>query len=570
LIKQYYKDNSIADFNFILQYKAIPENVRREFYYRLKWKSSGKSAKRIKLIEILERYISQKIKPKWDKEAIARKIGISKESYFCLKCRLLQSLREYYFNWKEIEKKLVSKNKTTGLDLTMIKVRKMIELGMMRRVKNTLFKVETKILAEGKIDANNIVLLSEVYEHLIIYYHRQRNKLRFNIIYKNLKKLSKYKVLLNKEQKAFLEIRTSIANAFSEIFLVRSDRSTELALQNYLFASKLAKKLDDKYYLKMLFYAGNIYHETGRIAQAEKTFTIGYNFASEKNLKNAKNVFHTKLMLLSFLKDNSKAKEYAVTAEKYYNYAITHPTDVDYTMHILFHYLRFVSFEGYGEKFKYLSEELVDRLFLYLRKADAVIRWYALEADKYIDDLRYWYEENGYVKMKVDEYVLQAFENFNYGALLKFGKFYSYDQLAFVYITQVEIEFWKGRKCNFENANYYLDKLQRIGKKISSYSNTDMPELLRVCLKILEENIYKKSEDVFMKYLPDLKLLFNSLQSKEKNYNLSNEYSFLYCTAEILNVDEFKSMVKSFEKWIRVNKPGIFEELLKDNMKKAV
>lgn len=569
MIKQYNKDNSIADFNFILQYKAIPHNVRKEFYYKLKWKSSAKSAKRIKLIEIIERYVSQKIKPTWDRDAIARKIGISKESYFCLKCRLLQSLREYYFNWKEIEKKLISKSGASGLELTMTKVRKMIELGMMRRVKNTLFKVERKILADNEINANDILLLSEIYEHLLIYYHRQRNKLRFNIIYKKLKKLNELDVRLNKEQKTFLEIRTNIGNAFSEIFLVRSDRSTEVALQNYLSASKLARKIsNEKYYLKMLFYAGNIYHETGRIIDANKIFTTGYNFASEKNLKNAKNVFHTKLMLLSFLKDNSKAKQYVVMTEKYYNYAIQNPTDVDYTMHILFHYLRFVSFCGYGEKFKFLSEELVDRLFLYLRKADAVFRWYALEADKYIEDMYYWYEEEGNIKIKADEYVLHAFENFNYGALLRFGKFYSYDQLAFLYITQVELEFWKGTKCDFENANYYIDKLKRIGKKISSYSNTEMVELLRLCLKITEESLYKKSDEVFVKYLPELKVLFNKLQSKEKNYNLSNEYSFLFFTAEILNVNELKSMVKSFEKWIRVNQPGLFEELLKVNQKK--
>lgn len=571
MIKQYNKGNSIADFNFILQYKAIPESVRKEFYYNLKWKSAAKSAKRIKLIEILERYIAQKIKPEWDRAAIARKIGVTKESYFCLKCRLLQSLREYYFNWKEIEKKLVAKNKMTGLNLTMIKIRKMVEIGMMRRVKNTLFKVEKEILNSGEMNAANIILLSEIYEHLIIYYHRQRNKLRFNIIYKKLKALNSYNVRFNKEEKALLGIRNNIGNAFSEIFLVRSDRSTETALENYVSASKLAYKINnDKYYLKMLFYAGNIYHETGKIEQAEKTFTAGYKFAAEKNLRNAKNVFHTKLMLLSFLKDNSKAQEYLITAEKYYNYAIKNPTDVDYTMHILFHYLRFVSFCGYGEKFKQLSEELVDRLFLYLRKADAVFRWNALEADKFIEEMYYWYEEDGDIKIKVDSYVHNAFENFNYGALLKFSKFYSYDQLAFLYVTQVELEFWKGAKCNFENANYYVNKLKRVGKKISSYSNTGMPELLRLCLKIMEENLYKKSEEVFVKYLPELKVLFNKLQSKEKNYNLSYEYSFLYSTAETLNVNEFKLMVKSFEKWIRVNQPGIFEELLKVNLKKAV
>jgi hypothetical protein len=451
----------------------------------------------------------------------------------------------------------------------MTKVRKMIDIGMMRRVKNTLFKVERVILADKELDANNVLLLSEIYEHLLIYYHRQRNKLRFNIIYKKLKGLNSHAFRFSKEQKVLLEIRNNIGNAFSEIFLVRSDRSTEVALQNYLSASKLSHKIsNEKYYLKMLFYAGNIYHETGRIEMANKIFNTGFNFALEKNLKNAKNVFHTKLMLLSFLKDNSKAKQYVGMTEKYYNYAIQNPTDVDYTMHILFHYLRFVSFCGYGEKFKFLSEELVDRLFLYLRKADAVFRWYALEADKYIEDMYCWYEEEGNIKIKADEYVLHAFENFNYGALLRFGKFYSYDQLAFLYITQVELEFWKGTKCNFENANYYIDKLKRIGKKISSYSNTDMPEILRLCLKITEESIYRKSEEVFIKYLPELKVLFNKLQSKEKNYNLSNEYSFLFFTAEILNINEFKFMVKSFEKWIRVNQPGIFEELLKVNRKK--
>jgi hypothetical protein len=320
----------------------------------------------------------------------------------------------------------------------------------------------------------------------------------------------------------------------------------------------------------MIFYAGNIYHETGKIDSAYKIFQEAYDFASEKKIKNAKNVFHTKLMLLNFLKDNSKAKEYVVIAEKYYNYAIKNPSDVDYTMHILFHYLRFVSFLGYGEKFKYLSNELVDRLFLYLRKADAVLRWYALEADKYIEDMYIWFEEEGNVKVKVDEYVLHLFEDFNYGALLQFGKFYSYDQLAFVYTTQVEIEFWKGKNCNFENARYYIDKMKRIVKKISSYSNTAMVDTLSLCLKITEESLYTKSEDVFIKHLPGIKTLLNSLASKERNYNLSNEFSFLSFASEILNVYEFRLLVKSFEKWIRENQPGVFEALLEANKKKAV
>lgn len=568
MIKQYNKANLTSDFNFILQYKAIPYNVRKEFYYKLKWNSPSKSAKRIKFIEIIERYIAHKIKPEWNRQTLTQKLGISRESYFCLKCRLLQALREYYFNWQSIEKKLPPRIKTDELSYLMVRVRKMLEVGMIRKAKNTLFKIEKSILNSGELKAEGIILLSEIYEHLLIYYHRQRNKLRFNIIYKKLKALSSHNIRLNKEQKALLQIRNNIGNAFSEIFLVRSDKSNETALQNYVAASKLAGKIsNDKYYLKMLFYAGNIFHETGKIEQANKIFREGYKFASEKKLANTKNVFHTKLMLLSFLKDNSKAGEYAVTAEKYYNYAIKNPADVDYTMHILFHYLRFVSFEGYGAKFKFLSEELVDRLFLYLRKADAVFRWYTLEADKYIEDLRFWYEENGDIKMKIDEYVLHSFENFNYGALLRFGKFYSYDQLAFLYITQVEIEFWKGRKCNFENANYYIEKLKRIGKKISSYSNMGMSDLLKTCLKIMEESFYKKSDEVFIKYLPELKALFDNLQSKEKNYNLSNEYSFLFYTAEILNVNEFKNMVRSFEKWIRANQPGIFEELLNNNRK---
>jgi hypothetical protein len=441
-----------------------------------------------------------------------------------------------------------------------------------------LYKCEKLILGSESKTAEDTVMLSEVYEYLLIYYHRQRNKARFNIVFKKLNqlvysnKLKLKKITLNEEQKALILIRKKIADAFSEIFLVRSDKSNETALKNYLSAAKLAKKINkDKYYLKMLFYAGNIQHETGRVELAYKTFKEAYDFSALKKLKSEKNIFHTKLMLLDFLKDNSKANEYMQLTEKYYHEALKNPYDVDYTMHILFHNLRFTSFCGYGEKFKALGEELVNRLFLYSRKADAVFRWYALEADKYIEDMYHWYEtDGGNIKVKIDEHVHNSFENFNYSALLQFGKFYSYDQLAFLYVTQVELEFWKGKNCNFENSGYYMEKLKRIGKKISSYSNTDMPELLRLCLKITEESLYKKSEEVFIKYLPDLKVLFNKLQSKEKNYNLSNEYSFLYFTSEILNMNEFSFMIKSFEKWIRENQPGTFEELLKINMKKAI
>ncbi len=569
MIKQYNKDNSIADFSFILQYKAVPDEIRKQYYYGLKWKSAKKSAKRIKFIEILERYVANKIKPQWDNDAIIRKIGMSKDSYFCLKSRLLKSLREYYFNLNQ--KKTVSILKKSNIEKTIADARKKITLGMIREAKSILFKCEKMILRSENLTSENIVTLSEIYEHLLIYYHRQRNKAGFNIIYKKLKELRGNPVKISSEEKNLISIRENIADAFSEIFLIRSDKSNEVALQNYLTASALAKKIKkDKYYLKMLFYAGNIYHETGRTEIACKIFKKAYEFSLDKKLKSEKNIFHTKLMLLDFLKDNSKAKDYMLLTEKYYNEAIKNPYDVDFTMHTLFHYLRFTSFCGYGEKFKFLSEELVDRLFLYSRKADAVFRWYALEADKYIEEMYHWYEKDGNIKIKVDEHVLHAFENFNYGALLQFGKFYSYDQLSFLYTTQVELEFWKGNKCNFENAGYYMDKMKRIIKKISSYSNTEMLNTLRLCLKIMEENLYKKSEEVFIKYLPDLKILFNHLQSKEKTYNLSNEYSFLSFTAEILGINEFSMMVKSFEKWIKVNQSGIFEELLKLNERKVV
>jgi hypothetical protein len=560
LIKQYNKDNSIADFNFILQYKAIPFEVRKKFYYELKWKNETKYSNRIKFIEILERYLAAKIKPLWNNDVIIKKLGISKNSYFCLKSRLLKSIRQYYFESPA--------NTSEKIEKVILSARNSLSKGMIREAKVTLYKFERLIREKKVFTSEDILLLSEIYEYLLIYYHRQRNKAAFNNISKKLKNLRTNSVKLTKEQNTLFAIRENIANAFSEIFLVRSERSNEVALANYLTASNLAKKIGkDKYYLKMLFYAGNIQHETGKTALAYKTFRTGYNFSCKKKLRSEKNIFHTKLMLLDFLKDNTKAKDYMLLTEKYYNNAINHPYDVDYTMHILFHYLRFTSFCGYGEKFKALGEELVNRLFLYSRKADAVFRWYALEADKYIEQLYKWYEENGDLKVKVDEYVLDMFENFNYGALLQFGKFYSYDQLSFVYSTQIEIEYWKGKNCNFENAYYYVNKMKRIAKKISSYSNTGMVDTLKLCLKIVEESIYKKPEDVYIKYLPDLKALIHNLEGKEKTYNLSNEFSFLSFASELLGVNEFKALIKSFEKWIRINQPGVFDELIK--LKKA-
>jgi len=570
MIKQYYKDNSKTNFNFILQIKAVPLEVRKRYYYSTKWKNESKSQKRIALLEILERYFSQKIKPKWDDDAICRKLKLSKDSYFCLKSRLLKSLREEYFNPNQRK----FKAKSSG-DIVIRKIesaRNMIELGMVREAKNTLYQTEKLILKENlnkeNLNTDLIITLSEIYEYLIIYYHRQRNKARFNIIFKKLKELNSYSSKLDRKQKALLTIRNNIANAFSEIFLVRSSKSNEVALENYLNASVIAKKNNfTKHYLKMLFFAGNILHETGKIDLAVKTFQKGYNYSAANKLKSGKNIFHTKLMLLDFLKDNSKANEYMKTTEGYYEDAIKNPHDTDYTMHILFQYLRFTSFCGYGEKFRFLSNELVDKLFLYSRKADALFRWYAREADNYIEDMYQWHEHNGDIQVKVDEHILHAFEKFNYEALMQFSKFYSYDQLSFVYTTQIELEFWKGKKCNFENAFYYLNKMKRTVKKISSFYNASIINTFNVCLKISEESTYKKPDEVFVKYLPEIKTLFTNLQSKEKTYNPGNEYAFLYCASETLNSDKFRAMLKQYENLIRKNQPGVFEELLKNSNK---
>ncbi|MBX7046093.1 MAG: hypothetical protein K1X86_09665 [Ignavibacteria bacterium] len=571
MINQYNKSSFTVDFRFIQQYKAIPENCRREFYYLLKWKNPVKFEKRIKLIEIVERYLSLKIKPKWQNELVIKKIGTNRDSYYCLKSRLLKSIREFYFTGKLEGAFIKAKRKSDEIGNAIKSIRSKASLGMVREAKTALYRCEKQIRQKTDLTSEDVIILTEIYEFLVVYYHRQRNKTAFNTINKKLSLLPFNKFKFDKTEKALISIRKNIANAFSEIFLVRSGKSTETALKNYLKASKIAKQNGlDKYYLKMLFYAGNILHETGRVAKAYEIFTEALHFSQLRKMKSEKNIFHTKLMLLDFLKDNSKANEYMAQSGKYYDDAINHPYDVDYTMHILFHYLRFTSFCGYGEKFKFLSEELVNRLFLYSRKADAVFRWYALEADKYIEEMYYWHEEDTNIKVNVNKGVLDAFENFNYGALLQFGKFYSYDQLSFVYNTQIELEFWKGRKCNFENAHYYINKMKRIEKKISSYSNTEMVNTLKLCLKIMEESMYKKDEDVFVKFLPEIKALFIKLKSREKNYNLSTEYSFLSFTAEILNVNEFLLMVKSFEKWIRINQPGNFEALLEINRRRVV
>ena len=51
----------------------------------------------------------------------------------------------------------------------MVKVRKMVEIGMMRKAKNTLFKVEKTISSSKKLNAENALLLSEIYEYLFLF-----------------------------------------------------------------------------------------------------------------------------------------------------------------------------------------------------------------------------------------------------------------------------------------------------------------------------------------------------------------------------------------------------------------
>ncbi|HEX2786672.1 MAG TPA: hypothetical protein VHP32_02125 [Ignavibacteria bacterium] len=541
------------------EFSAIPQEIRKKFYFSKSKRINSFNQKNLILLRIIENYLeSEEAGTLWNETLICKKLKINISMLRCHRSRILKELREYYFKFQNKE--------TNVFDRGLLYYKN----SMVREAKNCFDRCISALEKESKSKKqfDKAILLSEIYEFYFIYYHRHRNKNRFREIYEKLSGLNKFvsKNCYNKKTKNILKMRMHYCEALRYQFLVKTQKPYLIALKNLEHALNYVEAINyTKYILKFLFLKGNLELEVNGVDSARIYYTKGFELASkenDENFENEKIIFRIKLMLLNSFTDKNLIENYIQEMGEYH-FKMDKNYDADYILHLLFHYLRFASSYGDTGMFNRLSYELVNNLFIYSRSADAFFRLYTLKADKYISNLTYWESNNYDSDIKINKNVLEKFSSFNQKALINLDKLYSIDQLFFIYITQIELEFWKWKNGDTENAFYFINKIERLIKKGHTISNIIYFNTLKICVRILADTFHMDKKQLTSKYYPAIKNQVNILKKREDNYNILYDYTLLKLLSQNLEIKEITKEITALYNWIKKERYALISHLQK-------
>ena len=128
---------------FILEVAAIPFIQRYEYLNKLLERRKSGNQKNVQILKYIYECIDGSSPDNWNEQEVCRKFKISLRMLDCHKSRLLKGLREFYFNWDEIETKIRNTYKAESEIIVQYELAKeQIKVGMFREAKNILIALE--------------------------------------------------------------------------------------------------------------------------------------------------------------------------------------------------------------------------------------------------------------------------------------------------------------------------------------------------------------------------------------------------------------------------------------------
>ena len=562
---------STYDF-FLFEIFAIPADCRKEFLNKLLERKGSEKQKNVILLRYVYNVIDRNKPDEWEEEKVCRALKISPRMLDCHKSRILKSIREYYFRWDEIEKELRKDFKGDEIEWQMTKVRKMINIGMQKEAKHILLSLEKKLNKEKK-NKRYYLMLSEVYEHLVTFYFNYNDNRKFNDYFKKAKNLYKdfQKSGANFAAKGnvflLLKITMNYARALGTRFKPPNPNNITDSIFIYEELARDSKKAK-RYPQALRFYhkASNLYLRYGDLNSSLKICKAGYELAKKKGLDEEAILFDCQLALQQFKKNNKNAKGVFKKIEKGYQYVSANYKHTGNLIIMHLYYLSMLIFLNKDDDDKE-ADRYITNLILFSYKAKAISDWYRELSDRYTANLCEWklnmknvkdYSLSVYINTKV----LKDFEEINYETLIRFNKFYDSETLAISYINQIEIEFWKGTDGNFENAQYFIKKLERLSKTKHLVTNLTWLASLKIGINIFDDLRTKKASEVFDKYYKEIREFIATVTSEDYSYNMADVISKLIFISDRLKIKKLKNDVLELEEWLKRNRPELIDAIV--------
>lgn len=561
---------STYDF-FLLEIYAIPEETRKEYLSKLLLRKDSSSQKNVRLLKYIYSALNENNYKLWNEEALCKNLDITPRMLDCHKSRLLKSMREFHFDWETKVKRIRENFEGDEIDLLMKTGKEMSRIGMIKEAKQVYFKAEGKInkLIQKDPSERNYLYLSDIYRRLSLYYFLQRDARKFNLYKSKCDKLLKSAARKNfsKKTSSLLKIRQLRIEYRKLKFNTPSDKNVLKSKDILEHILAEAGKIDDTENLIFsLDHLSAIYMKLRDLDKAEELVKKGIAVAEENDLTSKSIVFDVLHELIKFRRNNRNAKSFLKKLEK--SYSLLNKIDCDYEdlRTIRYNYIRMLIFFN-REESDSEAEKFINDLILCSNKADAISKWYLELSDRLSSSIYNWQgimtnAGDFRLDINVNKKLLDIFEQTNYNTLIHYNKFYDPETLAVLYLNQIDLEFWKGANCNFENARYFIKKLERLIKTRHIGINPSWFISSKIGIQIFEDLSYLPKKEVFDKHFVSIKEFIESIKDEKRSFNIADELAKLIFISNRLNIQRFTHEVKNLELWLKTNHPEHYKAIL--------
>lgn len=560
--------------DYLLELSCIPVELRQRLLNKFYFRKNGTEQKNYKFLLIMDRIIKKDNFNKWDEEKICKELKVSKAMLACMKSRILRSLREEYFNLKTNNKK-----EKLSVDKTLELIKGLEEKGCYREVIPVCFKLikrisgELKEIQNVKVKAEQIEKISELYYIISQFYFYNKNLKRFKKIYSFLEKIKKKSNKFS-NTKIVNNINARYYLVKSQLFLFKqgNNKYLQLSLQ-YKLKSLISSERAKDYLLviRNLIHLARIYRLLGEYDNAVKIIKKGQRYSKIINNEDMFSLFEILNIELDFNRDKRVAQEYYLMSTELKK-KLTTESSFECVQTVNFKLILITSFLDKENEIKFYEKEYVRSLALRGKKYEAFERKFWQNAEWQRWNLYRWKIENEkgveHYSVEPDAKVLSEVSEQIIDYTRRNYKIYNSSRMLFNYLFRIVVEYWKGSDSDYETILYFLNKVNRLIKstKVSLPKHNYLN--IKFLVTLLNESKYKDKKETYLKYAKDFDEVLISL--KTTTFNVIEEYAKIEFASKLLNLKMFTDEVRKLEKWLRENRPQLFEPINELILNKAV
>ena len=532
---------------YLFEYSAIAPEARMEFTNKLMLRKGAADQKNVKLIVLLEGAANDEIFNEEKYSSLYKTLGVTNRMLDCHKARLLKQLRECYFKW------IPDPNESK-----IEQIRRRFAKGMLREARIELSQLENEILSSQQ-QRTRLPELFEISEKFIQIYNNLKDKRRSNhyfklagVYYDQIKRS-----LLRGEIKNDITVRYQLVlsvKLMSNRFKLNNMQKAAKKLEHVL--AKYGDNIDPQHAMKIHHKLGLIYNVLRKKELSIDAFVKGKQLANRTRQNAEELVCESYILLRRFTESNKLAPAALKFHRDNIAFISANYTDVQQLIDFEFNYLRFLIFSG-GEETEAITEDFVAKQILFSRKAEALNSWYLELSDQLSSNVYRVTGTESDLKVEVNNSVLAQLTELNRQSVSKFSGLFSPNSLVILYVNIAEQEFWKGTEADFELAENFIKKTQRITKLYYINISGSWVNSTKLGLKIFEMLATQRSERVYRRFSNAINRFIDSIQSEKQSFNIASDLAKLIFIANRLRANELNDRLNELLLWIRINQPEV-------------